>query len=300
MKNKHLKDQSGPSRAMGVSILIHLVVIVALGAGTRQGDIPETDGLVVFLSMPAMEEKISTVPGMHAENRRPDLPDASLKESLNHWKIEEGPPEERAEARLPHELPDEGPFLPGPAEKEISSDDGMILEPERLAEARPAISSDLAESLSAAEAGASGEVLGADVPSRPDEGVREVFLTDHGSPMADNPSSLLAFAGDSAALGMIARDLFGPDLLPARALFLPEPIYPVLSRKRGEEGRVVVEVTISAEGEVRSAKVYSSSSYPRLDRAALEASRKAAFRSAAEFGTPVESVKKVAYRFELK
>ncbi|MDF1527471.1 MAG: TonB family protein, partial [bacterium] len=68
-------------------------------------------------------------------------------------------------------------------------------------------------------------------------------------------TNLLAFAGDPAALGMLTRDALGPDLVQARILFLPEPLYPVLSRKRGEEGRVVLEVTISAQGAVRRAQV---------------------------------------------
>jgi len=124
--------------------------------------------------------------------------------------------------------------------------------------------------------------------------------TDHRSPITDHQSSLLAFAGDPAALGMLARDVLGPDLVQAQILFLPEPAYPVVSRKRGEEGRVVLEVSISAEGEVRRAEIQTSSSYSRLDRAALDAVKMAIFRPATEFGVPVQSERTIAYRFELK
>jgi protein TonB len=113
-------------------------------------------------------------------------------------------------------------------------------------------------------------------------------------------SVLLAFAGDPVSLGMIGLDAVGPDLVEARILSLPEPVYPVLSRKRGEEGRVIIQVEISAEGKVLKAGVTSSSSYPRLDSAALKAIQNAAFAPAIEYGVPVESTTKVAYRFQLK
>ena len=117
---------------------------------------------------------------------------------------------------------------------------------------------------------------------------------------SQSASALLAFAGDPVTLGMIVPDTLGPDLVEAEILSLPEPDYPVLSRKRGEEGRVVIELEISARGKVLKAEVANSSSYPRLDRAALEAVKAAIFGPAIEYGRPVESVTKVAYRFELK
>ena len=117
---------------------------------------------------------------------------------------------------------------------------------------------------------------------------------------SQSASALIAFAGDPAALGMLARDLLGPDLMKAQALFLPEPVYPLLSRKRGEEGRVVLEIKISAEGEVRRAEIQTSSSYSRLDRAAMDAVKMATFRPATEFGVPVQSERTIAYRFELR
>jgi TonB family protein len=51
---------------------------------------------------------------------------------------------------------------------------------------------------------------------------------------------------------------------------------------------------------VQAALVAESSSYSRLDRAALQAVKKAAFTPATEYGMPVESHTKVAYRFQLK
>jgi protein TonB len=113
-------------------------------------------------------------------------------------------------------------------------------------------------------------------------------------------TALLAYAGDPAALGMLARDALGPNLVQAQILSLPEPLYPVLCRKRGEEGRVVLEVKISAEGGVRSAEISESSSYARLDREALKAVKMATFRPATESGVPVQSERTIAYRFRLE
>ncbi|MCJ7500858.1 energy transducer TonB, partial [bacterium] len=131
-------------------------------------------------------------------------------------------------------------------------------------------------------------------------GAKDRVDTDYRLPITDHQPPLLAFAGDPAALGMIVHDALGPDLMEAQILFLPEPAYPVLCRKRGEEGRVMLEITISAEGGVRSAEIQTSSSYSRLDRAALDAAKMAIFRPATEFGVPVQSERTIAYRFELE
>ena len=125
-------------------------------------------------------------------------------------------------------------------------------------------------------------------------------MVDSQFSILNSQAAMLAFAGAPVPLGMLGMDAPGPDLVKARILSLPEPVYPVLSRKRGEEGQVVLEVTISAQGEVRRAQVNRSSSFKRLDRAALSAVKKALFSPATEYGASVESVMKVAYRFELE
>jgi TonB family protein len=115
----------------------------------------------------------------------------------------------------------------------------------------------------------------------------------------NSTNAMLAFVGDPVAAGIIpVTD--GSNLLAAKILSLPEPSYPTLSRRRGEVGRVVVKLHISAKGEVRRAEIHTSSSYPRLDRAALAAVNMAQFSPALEYGRPVESVRIVAYKFELE
>jgi protein TonB len=48
------------------------------------------------------------------------------------------------------------------------------------------------------------------------------------------------------------------------------PAYPPTSRRLGEEGRVVVNVYVLADGRVGDVQVLESSGYERLDAAALE------------------------------
>jgi protein TonB len=49
----------------------------------------------------------------------------------------------------------------------------------------------------------------------------------------------------------------------------PKPSYPAISRKLREQGQVVVDVLIGADGSAQQAKLQSSSGYDRLDAAAL-------------------------------
>lgn len=51
----------------------------------------------------------------------------------------------------------------------------------------------------------------------------------------------------------------------------PKPAYPHASRRLGEEGKVVLRVFVSAEGEAKRVEVKHSSGFQRLDQAAEEA-----------------------------
>lgn len=51
----------------------------------------------------------------------------------------------------------------------------------------------------------------------------------------------------------------------------PAPQYPALSRRLGEQGRVLVDVYILPDGSVGEIKLNRSSGFPRLDNAALQA-----------------------------
>lgn len=60
------------------------------------------------------------------------------------------------------------------------------------------------------------------------------------------------------------------------------PAYPVLARRLGYEGRVIVRVRVSPEGAAEEVALGESSGYASLDRAALEAVRGWRFTSGGE------------------
>jgi periplasmic protein TonB len=50
----------------------------------------------------------------------------------------------------------------------------------------------------------------------------------------------------------------------------PAPVYPAISKRLGEQGKVLVRVLIGADGAPQRAEVKRSSGYDRLDRSAIE------------------------------
>lgn len=49
----------------------------------------------------------------------------------------------------------------------------------------------------------------------------------------------------------------------------PKPVYPALSKRLGEQGKVVLRVLIGVDGAAQQAEIRQSSGYERLDQAAL-------------------------------
>jgi protein TonB len=56
----------------------------------------------------------------------------------------------------------------------------------------------------------------------------------------------------------------------AQYLRNPKPVYPPLSRRLGEQGKVVIRVLIAVDGSAQQAEVQQSSGFERLDQAALQ------------------------------
>lgn len=68
----------------------------------------------------------------------------------------------------------------------------------------------------------------------------------------------------------------------------PTPVYPTLSKRMGEQGRVMVRVLIATDGRPVNAEVLRSSGYERLDRAALEYVMKCRYTPGKVGGVPRE------------
>ena len=265
---------------MGASLILHGFVLVGMGVGALPGSASGPGELVVYLAMPsAVVERVSVKTAISGEKTITETVQ-SRSEPQVQPKPQKMKPQPAAEIMVPEEIPIPE-FVP-PPEFQVSDQPEIVQDAvEPVVQVKPS------------------ESVFKDLPEVGNDGAESV--TRNSKPETRNSAkAMLAFAGDPAALGMLARDTLGPDLVKAEVLSLPEPVYPVLSRKRGEEGKVIIEIGISAKGKVLKAQVTSSSSHPRLDRAALEAVKVATFSPATEYGRPVESVRKIAYRFELK
>jgi len=80
----------------------------------------------------------------------------------------------------------------------------------------------------------------------------------------------------------------------------PPPKYPVVARRRGFQGNVVLEVLVGQIGNVLDLRVLSSSGYPILDRAAKSSVKNWTFEPGMRGQEKVEMWVRVPIRFELK
>lgn len=80
---------------------------------------------------------------------------------------------------------------------------------------------------------------------------------------------------------------------------MPRPEYPSLSRRRGEEGKVILRVLVNQRGRPEQVSIQQSSGSSRLDQAAREAAMRAVFRPHQENGQPVPVYALVPINFSL-
>jgi protein TonB len=89
------------------------------------------------------------------------------------------------------------------------------------------------------------------------------------------------------------------DVVPPVVGHNPPPAYPESARRRGQEGRVEIEVTVSAQGAPTAVRVARSSGHAALDEAAADAVRGWRFSAALAQGRPVEFTLTIPFRFVL-
>ena len=80
----------------------------------------------------------------------------------------------------------------------------------------------------------------------------------------------------------------------------PEPEYPGLARKRGYQGTVVLEVLVNRNGRVKDLRVFASSGYQILDRAAMASVKKWVFEPGISGKEKVEMWVRIPVRFQLR
>lgn len=115
----------------------------------------------------------------------------------------------------------------------------------------------------------------------------------HASPAAA-PAAPAAAATQPAAAAQ-------PKTISSGAEYLqpPQPRYPPLSRRMGEEGRAVLRVLVTAQGIPERAEIRTSSGSARLDEAAREAVLRAQFKPHIDNGQAVAVFVIVPIRFQL-
>lgn len=78
------------------------------------------------------------------------------------------------------------------------------------------------------------------------------------------------------------------------------PKYPRSARRKGHEGRVTVEISVTPEGRTATAGIVASCGHPELDDAAIDAVLNARFAPATEDGAPVHGRLRLTFEFKLQ
>lgn len=129
--------------------------------------------------------------------------------------------------------------------------------------------------------------------------VAEAPVLSPAEPVAPPPPAPVAIAPAAAPPAPAGSVTLAFDL----SLTCPErtqPSYPALSRRLGEEGKVVLRVELDEAGQVSAARVSSSSGYRRLDETALSAVRGWRCHPAQRDGQPVRAVALQPFNFVLE
>jgi len=90
-------------------------------------------------------------------------------------------------------------------------------------------------------------------------------------------------------------------ILEARPIYRvnPPPSYPIIARKRGYQGNVVLEVLINKQGKVIDLRVFSSSGYSILDKTAIASVHKWLFQPGMKGTEKIKMWVRVPIRFKL-
>jgi TonB family protein len=68
----------------------------------------------------------------------------------------------------------------------------------------------------------------------------------------------------------------------------PKPLYPSMSLRLGEQGTVVLRILVKNDGSAGSVEIKSTSGFPRIDNAAIDATKFWRFNPATRDGSPID------------
>lgn len=114
-------------------------------------------------------------------------------------------------------------------------------------------------------------------------------------PVAAAPSAPVAPQMPVAAAPAQPKTISGVEYIQA-----PQPVYPPVARRMGEEGKVVLRVLVNERGRPERVDVQKSSGSQRLDEAAQQAALRAQFKPHLEDGRPVAVYALVPINFSIQ
>ena len=130
---------------------------------------------------------------------------------------------------------------------------------------------------------------------------QQTLLPDAGAALPSPPSDE---AAGTAASGAATASLVPPQLVAPQLVTHgggnPLPSYPRAARRQGLQGRLVLRVTVTAEGKPRIVKVLESSGHALLDDAAVRAVARWQFQPGRHGNTPVQASIDLPVVFRLK
>jgi protein TonB len=115
----------------------------------------------------------------------------------------------------------------------------------------------------------------------------------------DNSADPTRSAQEKAGRGAAASSSLAPDR-GLVAAYRPEPVYPRLARRRGQQGEVILEVRVGSDGRPWNIQVKRSSGWSSLDHAAAQAVQHWRFVPARRGGRPVTGTADIPIRFRLQ
>ncbi len=139
----------------------------------------------------------------------------------------------------------------------------------------------------------------ADHPRPPHPAATQLAKASASRPAANAPAAPPTSATASPAAPQRAMAALVPPHPLSAADGNHAPLYPISAARRREQGRVVLDVDVTADGRADAIRIATSSGSPALDRAAIEAVRLWRFNPATRGGTPVPATAEVPINFTL-
>jgi protein TonB len=120
------------------------------------------------------------------------------------------------------------------------------------------------------------------------------------SAAAPAPTPASSYVTPPAIVRQVIAAPITPPRFDADYLENPAPAYPALSRRLGEEGRVVLRVRVEANGAASDIQIATSSHFDRLDQAAIDAVRRWRFVPAKQDDQTIAAWVLVPLNFSLR